>query len=115
HIDCELKKHVNDNATWNDFKISQLSSQHYHMQKRTKSGYSWIDAIYGKRASGLLYAGGTEGGLAVGIKDFWQKCPTSLAVQDLTHEIGRASCRERMEILVVYGLLRRQDKMYNGD
>ena len=86
HIDGELKKHVSDNATWNDFKISQLSSQHYHMQKRTKSGYSWIDAIYGKRASGLLYAGGTEGGLAVGIKDFWQKCPTSLAVQDLTHE-----------------------------
>lgn len=84
HIDGELKEHVSDNATWNDFKISQLSSQGYHMKKRTESGCSWVDAIHGEKSSGLLYAGGTDGGLAVGIKDFWKKCPTSLSVHDLT-------------------------------
>ena len=77
---------VSQNALWNDFKIIQDSADHYYMTKRTESGCSWVESIHGKRSHGLLYAGGTKGGLAVGMKDFWQKHPTSLEVNDLTKE-----------------------------
>src|SRR5690625_10008 len=77
---------VSQNALWNDFKLIQDSADHYHMTKRTESGCSWVESIHGKRSNGLLYAGGINGGIAVGIKDFWQKHPTSLEVNDLTKE-----------------------------
>lgn len=80
----DLKEHVNENAKWNDFKIIQDSANHYKIVKRTEKDCSWVESTHGKRAQGALYAGGTNGGSAVGIKNFWEKHPSSLEVRDLT-------------------------------
>jgi hypothetical protein len=88
----EFKKHVTDNAQWNDFKLYQASSDHYIIQKRTKKGFSWIDVTTGAKSNGLVYAGGVNGGLAVGFKDFWQKHPSSLEVNHLLKEETSLIC-----------------------
>jgi len=89
-LKMEQKQHystedmVEDMAIWDSFKITQDSADHYTVRKRTKEDCCWIDAAHGKRAGGLAYIGGEEAGLAVGVKNFWQKFPSSIEINDLT-------------------------------
>ncbi len=66
---------------WGDFSLSQLSPDGFTLHKRLGSGRAWIDANAGQRAKGLLYAGGASGGVALGLKDFWQRAPVQLDVR----------------------------------
>ncbi|MCC3355901.1 hypothetical protein [Bacillus sp. REN16] len=79
-----LLEHVKQNAVWNDYKIIQDSADHYRIVKRTNQRNSWIEATHGKRAKGLVYMGGQDGGMALGLKNFWQKHPSSLEVSNLS-------------------------------
>ena len=82
-----MLENAKDNAVWNDFKLIQQTANSYKVAKRTTRSCAWIDAIYGKRGKGLVYAGGEQGGIAVALKDFWQKYPTAIEVNQLgTHE-----------------------------
>jgi hypothetical protein len=66
---------------WGDFTISQLSADGFQIRKRTQAGHGWIPAGAGTRAGGLAYAGGLSGGLALGMRDFWQRHPTQLDIR----------------------------------
>ncbi|WP_084958085.1 Tat pathway signal sequence domain protein [Thermoactinospora rubra] len=66
---------------WGDYSLSQLSSEGFTLRKRTKKGHGWIPVDQGRRASGLGYVGGVGGGLAFGLRDFWQRHPTQLDVR----------------------------------
>ena len=66
--------------TWGDFTLTQLSADGFEIRKRTKPGHSWIKGGYGKRASGTGYIGGPSGGVAFGIRNFWQSHPTQLSI-----------------------------------
>jgi hypothetical protein len=70
------------NAIWNDFKLTQPTPDGFTITKRTSAGQTWIFSAAGKRASGLVYAGDLGGGLAVSIRNFWQSYPAALEVQD---------------------------------
>ncbi|WP_416147247.1 hypothetical protein ACM26V_13565 [Salipaludibacillus sp. HK11] len=83
-LDETLKSNVVDNAVWNDFKLVQDSASHYKISKRTEKGCSWVDSLHGMRSQGVVYTGGENGGIAAGIKDFWQKHPTALEVEQLS-------------------------------
>ncbi|KAK5949092.1 hypothetical protein OHC33_009833 [Knufia fluminis] len=75
--------------TWNDYRLSQLSPDGFTLKKRTKAGQSWLNIPGGTRAGGLAYLGGaTTGGLAVGLRDFWKKYPTSLDISNAATDIG---------------------------
>ncbi len=78
-------EHARQNAIWNDFKITQDSADHYRIVKRTKEGFTWIESAHGTRSKGLAYIGGEEGGLGVGVKNFWQKFPSTLEVNGLSN------------------------------
>lgn len=78
-----LRDHVQQNAIWNDFKLTQDSADHYRITKRTKNGTSWVESAHGNRAMGLVYTGSKNGGIAVGVKNFWQKHPSTLEVSGL--------------------------------
>lgn len=74
---------------WNDFRLTQLSPDGFNIMKRTKAGQSWLKIPGGTRAGGLAYLGGaTTGGLAVGLRDFWKKYPTSWDVSNAATEEG---------------------------
>jgi len=69
---------LDDAAVWDSFKLVQISADSYTVSKRTKEECSWIKALSGRRAKGLAYAGSEGGGLAVGVRRFWEKHPSSL-------------------------------------
>ena len=74
--------------TWSDYKLSQLSADGFTLKKRTKSGQSWVSIPGGSRAGGLAYLGGTQGGLAVGLRDFWKRYPSGLEISDAASDLG---------------------------
>ncbi|WP_019636004.1 hypothetical protein [Paenibacillus fonticola] len=80
---------LDDSANWDSFKLVQDSSEHYRVSKRTGPGCCWVRAADGRRAGGLGYVGGEGGGLAAGIKDFWQKSPSGLEVRSTTEDEAR--------------------------
>ncbi|KAH7134939.1 hypothetical protein B0J11DRAFT_547027 [Dendryphion nanum] len=75
--------------SWNDFRLTQLSPDGFNIKKRTKAGQSWLKIPGGTRSGGLAYLGGaTVGGLAVGLRDFWKKYPTSLDITNAATDEG---------------------------
>ena len=68
-------------AVWDDFRLIQPNAQGFTVEKRTNPGSCWLPAGAGGRCSGLVFAGDVSGGLAVGLKDFWQSYPAGLEVR----------------------------------
>lgn len=75
---------------WNDYKLSQLSPDGFTIKKRTKPGQGWVNVPGGTRSHGLTYLGGaTQGGLAVGLRDFWKRYPTGIDISNAGSAKGR--------------------------
>ncbi|KAK6078957.1 protein yetA [Seiridium cupressi] len=88
----ELQRGLNCIPSWNDYTLSQLSSDGFSIKKRTKKGCSRVKVTGGGRADGTAYIGSAkEGGLAVGMSDFWERYPTQLDLGNLTTEEGFAT------------------------
>ncbi|QAY65053.1 hypothetical protein [Paenibacillus protaetiae] len=77
---------LDDSASWNSFKLVQSSADHYRIMKQTKPVCSWVKSAEGRRARGLVYAGGEGGGLAITMRSFWQMHPSGFEVRNLLHE-----------------------------
>lgn len=73
-------------TTWDSYKLVQDSADHYSIQKRTKDCCSWISAAHGNRSKGLVFAGGENSGLAIGLRNFWEKHPASLEINNMTKD-----------------------------
>lgn len=75
---------IEDVPIWNDFKLVQVSADSFHIAKRTGAHSSWLrHAGHGRRAYGLGWLGGaTGGGIAFGLRDFWERHPTQLEIRD---------------------------------
>jgi hypothetical protein len=71
-----------DAAAWDSFKLVQPNSEGFSIVKRTNPKSSWVAVAEGKRAAGLVFIGDVSGGLAVGVKNFWQTYPASLEVNN---------------------------------
>ena len=66
---------------WGDISLAQLSADGYTIRKRVDAGHPWIDSNAGTRNRGLAYVGGAAGGVALGVKDFWQRAPVGLDIR----------------------------------
>lgn len=74
---------------WNDYNLAQLSPDGFTLKKRTKAGQSWVKIPGGTRSGGLAYLGGaTQGGFAVGLRDFWKRYPTALDIRNAATDTG---------------------------
>jgi hypothetical protein len=80
---------IKDLPVWNDYKLVQHSANGFNVQKRTNQNSSWIDASAGKRATGLAFVGDASGGIAIGLKDFWQSYPAALEIRDAARETAQ--------------------------
>ena len=75
-------------ALWDSFKLSQLSPDSFSIDKRTGEASSWLHAMNGHRARGLVFLGDVSGGLAVGVKHFWEKYPSAFEVSGAAGDAG---------------------------
>lgn len=74
-----------------DWTLFQASADSFVIRKRTKQGYGWLDSAQGKRASGLGYVGSPSGGVAFGIRNFWQSHPAQLDIRNATENVGEVT------------------------
>ena len=73
-----------------DWTLLQPNANSFTIRKRTADGHAWLDCGQGRRASGLGYVGGPAGGVAFGIRNFWQSHPAQL---DIRARAGRSGHR----------------------
>ncbi|MBB4154385.1 hypothetical protein GGQ80_002298 [Sphingomonas jinjuensis] len=69
---------------WDSFRLEQPNANGFAITKRTAAGQGWVDAREGKRAPGLAYVGGPQGGAALASRYFWQRHPTALHIDGAT-------------------------------
>jgi hypothetical protein len=79
---------IHDLPVWNDYKLEQHTADGFTIQKRTHAKGAWLDASAGKRATGLAFVGDVNGGLALGLKDFWQSYPAALEVRNAARDMA---------------------------
>jgi hypothetical protein len=80
-LDANSQRTLAALAAWDDFRLIQPNAGGFTIEKRTSPQSAWISAGAGKRSTGLVFAGDTSGGLAVGLKNFWQSYPAALEVR----------------------------------
>jgi hypothetical protein len=64
-----------------DWTLLQPNADSFSIRKRTADGHAWLDCDRGRRASGLGYVGGAAGGVAFGLRNFWQSHPAQLDIR----------------------------------
>ncbi|MBI0476358.1 Tat pathway signal sequence domain protein [Sphingomonas sp. MA1305] len=79
-LPAQDRANIQSTATWSGFKLTQLNADGWQLSKRTNADSAWLHVTGGDRAGGLGFLGDVSGGLAVGIKDFWQKYPAAIEV-----------------------------------
>lgn len=84
-FDADARRSLAEMPHWGDAKITQVGPNSFSLFKRTSEQGSWLHYTDGKRARGFAVLGDVSGGLAVGVKNFWQKYPSSI---ELTHGAG---------------------------
>ena len=83
--DEKIKATLDDIATWDSYKLIQTSPDSFEVKKRTADKCcSWVKANFGHRSKGLMYMADDKGGIAVAMRDFWQKYPSALEVSGLS-------------------------------
>lgn len=87
----EEKAAERDLPVWNSYHLFQDSAYHYGIWKRTKRECCRLCGSQGKRAAGVMALTGQEGGVAVGIRDFWQKYPSGLEAEGLGEDVCHCS------------------------
>lgn len=85
--DSEIFKAIDDMTIWSNYHLSQDSDRHYTIRKRTaKDVCSYINCIEGEHSKGVACFSDEKGGVILGLRDFWQKYPSSLWIDDLAKD-----------------------------
>ena len=78
---------LSDWAQWDGYRLSQLTDNSFSIRKRATVQSPWLGTLTGVRSPGYVFVGGTQGGLGVALKDFWQSYPSTI-------EVGKARSDE---------------------
>lgn len=81
-LDPDSQKTLAALTVWGDYRLFQPNAGGFTVEKRTGAQSAWIAAGAGHRSTGLVFAGDVSGGLAVGLKNFWQSYPAGLEVRN---------------------------------
>lgn len=82
---------ISEIASWDGFRMSQLSPNAYLIRKRATNSSPWIGTIEGHRSNGTLAVGDTHTSVQVAMEDFWQSYPSSLQVDNARAEEATAT------------------------
>lgn len=79
----EKNRSLLDNwASWNDYRLSQLTADAFSIRKRANNDNPWIGTFSGTRSDGYTFVGDITGGLGLCMHDFWQSYPSSIEISD---------------------------------
>ncbi|PWK20268.1 hypothetical protein LV89_03810 [Arcicella aurantiaca] len=81
-------KNIKYIPAFGDYTLFQSTPDAFEIQKRTKNGHSWLQSAFGGRANGTGYLGTPKGGLAFGIRNFWQSHPAQLDIKNAHTDLG---------------------------
>jgi hypothetical protein len=84
-------EHLNLIPAFGDWTLLQPNADSFVVRKRTADGFGWLDSARGRRAPGLGYVGGPSGGIAFGIRNFWQSHPAQLDVRSATSDAAQVT------------------------
>ncbi len=82
--DATALQAAGDIPVWGEYVLHQASDTGFLIQKKIgDEGVCYIDALRGNRAKGVVAYGGENGGMILGMRDFWQKYPAAIQVEGL--------------------------------
>ena len=76
---------------YDDWTLLQSTCDGFEITKRTKAGHTWLEAARGQRAGGLGYLGTPDGGVAFGLRNFWQSYPAQLDIRGATGDAAEVT------------------------
>ncbi|MCR4902503.1 MAG: hypothetical protein K6A23_06575 [Butyrivibrio sp.] len=77
---------------WGEYTLWQDSSSHYVIRKKiSNDNCCYINGLHGIRTTGIVAFGGENGGLILGLKDFWEKYPSSINVKNIDKDTVTSS------------------------
>ncbi len=79
-FDEKGKRLIDNWASWDGYRLSQLTPDGFTIRKRAHEGNPWIGTFSGTRAGGYAFAGDVSGGMGVALHGFWQTCPSSIEI-----------------------------------
>jgi hypothetical protein len=88
---AEVASHLDLIPAFGDYTLVQPSADSFSIRKRTRQGFTWLAAATGRRAAGLAYVGSPAGGVAFGIKNFWQSHPAQLDIRNAATDHAEAT------------------------
>jgi len=77
---------ISEWPAWDAYRLYQNSADGFMIKKRTNPNSTWIDAGAGTRSSGLGFVGDVSGGLAIGLKNFWESYPSTIEIENARDE-----------------------------
>lgn len=80
-FDAQGRFLIDNWASWDGYRLSQLSADAFSIRKRTAGDRPWIGTFSGTRSGGYAFAGDVSGGLGVYMHDFWQSFPAALEIE----------------------------------
>jgi hypothetical protein len=83
-----VRPRLNLIPAFGDYTLFQPTADSFEIRKRTKAGFTWLNSAYGHRASGLAYIGTPQGGVALGLRNFWQSHPAQIDIRNATTDLA---------------------------
>jgi hypothetical protein len=85
---AEWNKQITDRLqyvpAYADWTLAQATCDGFEIRKRTQESCTWLTSARGQRAGGLGYVGTPAGGVAFGLRNFWQSYPAQLDIRGAT-------------------------------
>lgn len=73
------------------YRLLQAHPDAYSISKRTAAGQGWIHVASGDRAAGVGYLGTPNGGVAFGLRNFWQSYPAQLDIENAHRDLAQVT------------------------
>lgn len=85
-VDADVLENI---TLWDSYKYTQITPDSFMVKKRTaETACTYINANFGHRAKGMLYAGDEKGGVAVAMRHFYEKAPSAINADKLSTDIA---------------------------
>lgn len=86
-VDKKTFEAIDDMTIWSSYRMIQDSANHYSIRKGTeKKNCCYISCMDGEKAKGVAGVFGENGGILVGMRNFWEKYPSSIWVDGIRED-----------------------------